>query len=118
MKFAIRLIITSITAYVLSLFMPWWSVAIAGFLAVLIIPGKGIHGFMSAFSGVALLWIFLVWQLDQTNGSVMSARIIELLPLSSLYQVVLLTATIGGLVSGFAAVAGSSLGGVLGLQKN
>ena len=110
MKFIVAIILTALLAFVGGIFLPWWSIAIAGlFVAILINQRSGI-AFLSGFLGVFLLWVLLSWWINVKNEGILATKIASVLPLGgSAFILILVTGFIGGLVAGFAALSGSYL---------
>jgi len=110
MKFILALLLTATLCFLAGLRLEWWSIAIVSFLVALLIPQKIGGAFVSGFVGVFILWATLAVWIDSKNGNMMSYKIAELFKLGgSSVLLILVTALIGGLVGGFAAMAGSSL---------
>ena len=110
MKLLVALILTSLLSFVAGLYLPWWSIAIAAFLTALLIHQRGFRAFLSGFLGVFLLWGFLCWWWDMKNGALLSKKIAALFQLgTSSILLIIVTAFIGALVGGFAAMSGSYL---------
>jgi len=110
MRFILALLLTASLAFLAGLRLEWWSIALVAFLVALLIPQTVSSSFLSGFAGIFLLWALLAFWIDNKNGSTLSHRIAELFKLGgSSILLVLVTALIGGLVGGFAAMAGSSL---------
>jgi hypothetical protein len=60
--------------------------------------------------GVFLLWAIVALWIDLKNESILSHKIAQIFPLGgSSFLLILVTAVIGALVSGFAAMSGASL---------
>jgi hypothetical protein len=100
MKLLIKIILIAALAYLLEQILPWWSIAIAAF-AVEVAMGKpkGLS-FISGFVIVAYI-------IDMKNEHILAAKVAEVLPLGgSTLAILLVTATIGGLVGGLAGAAG------------
>jgi hypothetical protein len=56
------------------------------------------------------LWGSMAWWIDYKNGSILSRKMAEVLPLGgSTFSIIILTAFVGALVAGFAALAGNYL---------
>jgi hypothetical protein len=110
MRILLATILIAATGYVLGLFLPWWSIAIAAFLiALLLIRHLGM-AFLTGFAGIFLLWGLIAMWIDITNQGLLSHKIAQLIPLGgSSVLLVLVTALIGGIVGGFASMAGASL---------
>lgn len=106
MKFLIQLIGIAVLAFLLELFLPWWSIAIAAFIGGLGIPSKA--NFLAGFLGIALLWLISAWIIDMNASAQLADRVAALFKVSK-PLLMLITALIGGLVAGFASMAGSAL---------
>jgi hypothetical protein len=88
--------------------MPWWGIAIAAFLVSAAIPQKPAFSFLSGFLGVFLLLEVLAWWIDNKNNGILSQKIASVLPLGgSSVLLIVITSVIGGIVAGFAALAGT-----------
>ena len=110
MKFLAALIITALVSFITGLYLPWWGIAIAAFIVALLVHQNAGMAFLSGFSGLFLLWSGLAFWIDNGNDSILSARIGELLGIgNNPFLLILITAIIGALVAGFAAMSGSFL---------
>lgn len=108
MKFITVLLLTALLGYAAPLYFPWWSFAVTSFIIALAIHQKGGKAFLAGFLGLFLLWGAYAFILDNANEHILSAKVASLLPLGgSSVALIFLTAFIGGLVSGLAAMAGS-----------
>ena len=110
MKFSVALLLTALLSFVAGLYFPWWSIAIISFLVALLVKQKAGMAFAAGFSGLVLLWTGLAWWINVKNENILSARIGELLGIgNNPFLLITITAIIGGLVAGFAAMSGSYL---------
>ena len=110
MRFLLSLLLITTLGFLAGLFLPWWSIALVAFVVALLIPQSIGAGFLSGFLGIFLLWAVIATWIDIANDSILSAKVSQLLPLGgSSIILILVTALVGGLVGGFAAMAGSSL---------
>lgn len=111
MKFIATFILTILLGYivyVLNDMLPWWTVAVAAFIAAAIVPLKPLASFLAGFLGVALLWWVLAAVIDNANAGVMAMRMAEVLPLEgNKMLLIIITGVVGGLVGGLAALTGS-----------
>lgn len=108
MKFIVAIILTALVAFAESLFFPWWSIAVAAFIVGIFINQKPLMAFLSGFLGLFLLWGIMAGVLDYQNGHLLSTKVAAILPLGgSPIAIILVTAFVGGLVAGFAALTGS-----------
>jgi len=110
MRFLLATLLIATLGFLAGLFLPWWSIAIIAFAVTLLIRQKIIYGFLAGFLGIFLLWAAVATWIDISNQHILSQKIAKLLPLGgSSIVLVLVTAFVGGLVGGFAGMAGSSL---------
>lgn len=110
MKTLLNLILTALLAWIITMFTPWWGVMIAALFTSLLIPLKGAKAFFVPFMAIFMLWAFQSYTLASANDFTMAKRIAELLPLEgNTSLLIVLTAFIGGLASGFSAMLGSQL---------
>lgn len=110
MKFFISLILTALLSFAFCLFLPWWSIALAAFIVAALIPQKQGSSFITGFAALFLLWAGLSFFISHNNNHLLAHKMSQLiLKLDNPYLLILVTALIGALVAGFAALAGSYL---------
>jgi ABC-type antimicrobial peptide transport system permease subunit len=110
MKFLISIVLTVILAFALGLFLDWWSIAIAAFVASLFIPQHPWRAFVAGFLALLLLWGGYSFFINQRNGGLLASKIASVLPLSGNIGLLLfVTALVAGLVGGFASLSASFL---------
>lgn len=76
------------------------------------------YAFWAGFSAIFVLWAVVTYLLDQGNEGILSMKIAQILPLGEALgtnadlgmAMILLTATIGGLVGGVSMMTGNWLG--------
>ena len=113
MKFLLSVILTALTSFAFGMYLPWWSIAPAAIIVALIIPQQPGRAFLAGFLGLFLLWMILAFYIDAKNDHILSVKVAELIiKKQSSTLLILMTALVGGLVGGFAALAGSFLRGV------
>lgn len=103
----ILLILLIITAYLLNLVLPWWSIAIPGLVLGYQFKPKNRAAFGWGFLALFLLWGGQALYIHFANEGILSSRIAEMLGVGSPYLVILVTAVLGGIVSGLATLTGS-----------
>lgn len=110
MRFLLATLLIAILSFIAGLFLPWWSIALVAFGVGFLIPQGVGRSFVSGFLGVFLLWCLLALWIDLKNESILSHKIAQLFPLGgSSVLLILVTALVGGLVGGFAAMSGASI---------
>jgi hypothetical protein len=110
MKFFISFILTVLLSFALCLFLPWWSIAVAACLVAALIPQRPGKAFITAFIALFLLWGGLSFWMSNSNDHILAHKVSQLiLKMDNPVLLVLVTALIGALVAGFAALAGSYL---------
>jgi hypothetical protein len=108
MKLLVAIILTALLSFVAGLYMPWWSIAIAAFISILLTPMKASKAFLAGFLGVFILWGLLAWWIDVKNEHLLSTKIAQLFHLGqSSFALIIISAFMGALVGGFAALSGS-----------
>ena len=110
MKFITAIILTALLAFTTGLWLPWWSIAIASFLVAILVHQKAGKAFLSGAIGIFIFWGCLAWWIDEKNNGILSKKVALILPLSGHSSLlIIVTATVGALVAGFAAMSGSYL---------
>jgi hypothetical protein len=110
MKFIVTTLLIVLLSFLCGLFLPWWGFAPAVCIVSALIPQRPLPSFLSGFLGLFLLWGLLAWWLDNANRSILSVKIAQILPLGgSAVLLILVTALVGALVGGGAAMTGAYL---------
>lgn len=109
MKFIVALIVTALLSFALCLFLPWWSIAIAAFAVAVAVPQKPFKAFAAGFLALLLLWGGLSFWMSSANGHILAGKMNQLIlqTAASPWVIITITAVIGALVGGLAALAGS-----------
>jgi hypothetical protein len=105
-RFAIQVLIIIILASILELVLPWWSIAIAGFTGGLVFRSS--FNFIAGFLGIGILWLITSLYIDFAAIVPLTNRVADIFMMNKV-ALFALTALLGGLVGGFAAMAGSAL---------
>jgi hypothetical protein len=114
MKFIASAIITAALAFGFGLYFPWWTIVVAGMLTGFFIPQHWGLSFLSAFTGVFLLWGIMALFISISNDHILAKRISLLVTKNdSPNLIILLTAMIGGLTAGLSSSTSSSLRNLL-----
>jgi hypothetical protein len=108
MKFLIQFVIIFLLAYLLELFLPWYSIAIAAFIGGLI---NSRFNFFAGFLAIALLWTVKAGLVEAASSSDLAERVALIFPVKQKAMLYIVMSVLGGLIGGFAAMAGSALTG-------
>ena len=110
MRFILATLLTALLSFFAGLYLPWWSIAIIAFLVAILIKQIVGRSFLAGFLGIFLLWTVVALWIDVKNEHILSQKIAQVFPLGgSSILLILITAFIGALVGGFAAMSGASL---------
>lgn len=110
MKFVAATILTALIAFLMCLYMPWWTIAIAGFIVSALVQQKPAKSWLAGFLGVGLLWTLIAIILNAGNDGILAKKIADLFYLNgSSFLLIVITGFIGALVGGMGALAGSFL---------
>jgi hypothetical protein len=110
MRFLLAIIFTIILAFIFGLWLPWWSIAVVSFAVAALLPLPPVKSFACGFISLFFLWGAMAWWIDIKNESILSKKIALILPLGgSSFLLLLVTAFVGALVAGCAALSGSLL---------
>jgi hypothetical protein len=110
MRFIVSIVLTGLLSFAAGFYLGWWSIALASFAVAALIHQKPGKAYLSGFIGVFLLWAGLAGWIDVQNQGILSNRMAEIFPLNgSATLLILVTALVGAIVSGFAALTGSYL---------
>lgn len=113
LKFFLKIIFTGAVAFLLQLYLPWWSIAFAGFLISFILSSSVVSSFFAGFLGISIYWGALAFFIDNANNHILSTRVAEIFSLPNSAILILITAIVGGLIGGFGALTGSQLRNII-----
>jgi len=106
-KNIINFSVTIILALILSQFLPWWSVMVAGFVSALFFSLKKAAVFFIPFLAILLFWSIYAFMISSGNDFTLAKKISKLLYLGgNPYLLILVTGIIGGLAAGISALLG------------
>jgi len=110
MKFFISILLIALVSIVAGLYLPWWSIALAAFVVIALIPQKPLYAFLSGFIAIFILWSGMSFIISNKNDHILAHKIsMIILQSDSPVSLVLITGLIGALVAGCGALAGSYL---------
>ncbi len=99
--------VIAVSGFLLAWLLPWWGIAIGGFVGGFAI--KANRPFLTGFLTLGALWLLLAWKLDNSSSSGLGEKVAAILQLNSLPLLLIITFLIGGLVGGFSSLTGSLL---------
>lgn len=107
MKFIVTILLIALSSFAACLYLPWWSIAIAAFLVSFLIPIKPGLAFLAGFISVFLLWGTISFVLSYNNQHILAQKLsLLILKSNNSILLILLTAILGAVVAGFAALCG------------
>jgi len=110
MKFITSIVLIAILSFALGLYLPWWSIAIGAFVVTAFIHLRPGASFLAGFIAIFVLWLALAAIIDMRNQHILSRKLALLLPLGgNSFLLLLITALVGAIVGGGAALSGSYL---------
>lgn len=108
MKFIIAILLTAVLGFAAGLYLVWWAFAITSLIVAVAIHQRAWKAFVSGFAGMFLLWGISALVIDTNNDHLLASKIAGVFMLGDNYVLlIVITALIGGLISGFAALTGS-----------
>ncbi|MFN8281780.1 MAG: hypothetical protein U0U67_01095 [Chitinophagales bacterium] len=112
--FPIKVLIIIVLSFLLTLFLPWYSVAIAAFITGLALSNKAGNNFISGFFGVGLFWLAYTLFLDIRNEHILSSKIAALFSDNLGTEItsgvlVMVTVFLGALIGGLSCMAGAMI---------
>ncbi len=109
-------IIVIILAIVLQQFLPWWSVALAGFIYGFIIQQSTRKAFINGFFGIFMFWGSVAGYVYYVNNGLLANLLADFMYVPSGILMVLLTGITGGITGGLASLSGKYLREISHLQ--
>lgn len=103
----IPILLIALLSFVAQLLLPWWSIALVAFAFCFGRPSSSGRAFLCSFLGVGLVWLIYALMQHLQSGGILTSRMSEVLKLPpNPVFLLLLTPVLGGLVAGFAGMAG------------
>ncbi|MCW3091255.1 MAG: hypothetical protein JWP81_2324 [Ferruginibacter sp.] len=108
MKPIVSIVLMALLSIAAGLYFPWWSIAVVAFVVAAAIPQSPVKSFVTGFIALFLCWGLLSWYLSSNNNHLLAHKVsVVILKINSAAALVGVTALVGALVAGFAALAGS-----------
>jgi hypothetical protein len=102
----ILFLLIALLSFLLQLFLPWWIIAIVAFGAALWRATTGGNAFWSGFLAIVLVWMLMATVIHVRTGGILTERVAALFSLPASFLLIIVTALVGGLVGGMAALSG------------
>lgn len=102
-------IIVSIIAVILQQFLPWWSIAIAGFVAGFLIDQSFREAFVNGFLGIFIFWTAVCVYVYIVNDGILATRLAQLMFMPHPLLIVIIPGIAGGLTAALASLSGRYL---------
>lgn len=103
---SLLIILIVIFAWILGLFLPWWSLAIPCLILGGWLGNKAGGSFFAGLLGIGLLWFIQTLIIHVSNDGILTTRMAELFSLPHPLLVILITVIIGGLAGGLSTLTG------------
>lgn len=97
------------TFWIVSLFLPWWTLLIPAVILGATLFDRSIPAFLTGFLALFAAWSVQVLYIDIANESILSGRMAEMLGVGQSWWLILITACIGGLIGGLGTLLGSQI---------
>lgn len=110
LQFTVSILLTALLGHAAPLYFPWWSFVITSFIVVIAVPLRPLAAFGSGFSGLFFLWMIHIIFINAANQNLLADKMANILPFNgNVFLLTVISACIGGLLSGIAALSGSYL---------
>ncbi|MFN1834995.1 hypothetical protein AB2B38_007015 [Balneola sp. MJW-20] len=103
----ILILIYILTAFLMNLVFPWWTIVIPGLILGYRMNKKTAASFGAGFLAIFLLWFCHAAYIHIANEGILATRIAEMLQPPYPWFVVFVTGLIGGVVGGMSVMTGS-----------
>ncbi len=108
MKFWISVLLIAGLSFAACLFLPWWFIAVAGFIVAAAIPQGPSLSFLSGFCALFMLWVSMSYIISRANHHLLAHKMSELLiKIDNPVSLIAVTGLIGGVVAGLGSLTGS-----------
>lgn len=108
MRFFLCIILIALLSFAACLYFPWWSIALVSFIVTLSLPQYPGKAFLSAFISLFFLWGGLAFWISFNNDHNLASKMsLVIINSGSAYLILLITALLGALVAGMAALCAS-----------
>lgn len=109
MRFLTAVILTILTAFAATLFLPWqwWYIAVITFLYAVVLGMKPGRSFLCGFVSAGLFWLSMILRADLANDHILATRMSGVFFGSpNMVLFIIVNALLGAIVGGLAAWSG------------
>jgi hypothetical protein len=110
--------IIAVMSFLVQLYFPWWTMAIAAFGGAFLFGKKAAQTFATGLLACGVVWLVMALYIHFTRGDLMTDRIAVLLKLPASWILYPVSFFIAGIVGGLAAVSGYYLKTIVSDRKN
>jgi hypothetical protein len=108
MRFLVSSLLIGLLSFAFCIYLPWWFIAVVGFTVSMLIRQRPVWAFLSGFLSLFLLWGGMSLWISVQNNHILAHRLsMIIIQKDQPYLLMLITACIGGIVGGLAALSGS-----------
>lgn len=100
------IILIALTAWILNLFLPWWSLAIPCLILGAWLGRSGLRSFLYGFLGIGILWLAQTTVTHIANNGILTSRIADLFSLPNSLLLIAITVAVGGVAGGLSTLTG------------
>lgn len=104
MKLLLSTFSVAVLTIIFQIALPWWSLAIAGLIAGIVLNQNAFVAFMGGFLGSSLVWGCYSLYIDFSTNSILSEKIAAIFSLNSPLLLVLLSAIVAGIIGGLSCL--------------
>jgi hypothetical protein len=106
MKLYLQIPAIILFGYLFELFLPWYSIAFVAFVFGYLLDSES--NFIGGFFGVAVLWGLKILLISSSASVDLAAKVAQIMTVNEKWILILINLVLGGLVGGFACIAGAS----------
>jgi len=106
MKYLLGIAGIIVLGFILQSFFAWWSIVLVAGIVGAAIKLNNLQSYLVGFLGVFLLWGAYAAFLNNANDGILAGKMGALFGGLGTFQMVLITALLGGIIGGFGALTG------------
>ncbi len=106
----ITILSTVFLAWIGSMLIAWWMIAVVPFIMAIVTKQKTGRAFLYGFISIALLWLYLIYSADIGNQGILARRMATLIlgsPSNSMF--IAINVLLGGIIGALGGWSGASI---------